>query len=551
MRLSTVRNVERLRDIIETAARHGFGYFFERHSPRELLPHIRKMKPRQVGSRGEHVRKMLEELGPTFVKFGQLLSTRPDVVPQDVLVELRKLQDEVPSFPSETAFSMIEQELGLSVERLFLEIEAEPIAAASIGQVHRAVLPNGDRVIVKVQRPEAEAQIRADIDLLYQVAGLMSEYWTDIFIDPVALVDQFARGIRNELDYHVEARNCERFQKNFAGSQMVHIPRVYWQYTTARVLTLEEMDGVQLVDLDIAAMDMFERKALTALLADTWLKMIYEHGFFHADPHPANILVREDGHISLIDFGIAGRLTEKDRFNLLELFMDVLDEKIERVPRRLESLGVEFPREKEAEFIAEARDVFTKYYGSTLQDIDPVAVLRDIFGVIYRLQLKLPTQYLLLEKTAATLEGIGSQMYPDFNIFEFADPYIRDFLRRRYSPGALLEEGSSQIQGYARMLREFPSQISDALEQVRRGDVSVNFVHRNLEEVLHRFSIMTNRLVLAVIYGSIILGSSIIGLSTEGGPRLLGISIFALLGFTASIFLALALVVSILRSGRH
>jgi ubiquinone biosynthesis protein len=298
-------------------------------------------------------------------------------------------------------------------------------------------------------------------------------------------------------------------------------------------------------------MDMFERKALTALLADTWLKMIYEHGFFHADPHPANILVREDGHISLIDFGIAGRLTEKDRFNLLELFMDVLDEKIERVPRRLESLGVEFPREKEAEFIAEARDVFTKYYGSTLQDIDPVAVLRDIFGVIYRLQLKLPTQYLLLEKTAATLEGIGSQMYPDFNIFEFADPYIRDFLRRRYSPGALLEEGSSQIQGYARMLREFPSQISDALEQVRRGDVSVNFVHRNLEEVLHRFSIMTNRLVLAVIYGSIILGSSIIGLSTEGGPRLLGISIFALLGFTASIFLALALVVSILRSGRH
>jgi ubiquinone biosynthesis protein len=231
--------------------------------------------------------------------------------------------------------------------------------------------------------------------------------------------------------------------------------------------------------------------------------------------------------------------------------MDVLDEKIERVPRRLESLGVEFPREKEAEFIAEARDVFAKYYGSTLQDIDPVAVLRDIFGVIYRLQLKLPTQYLLLEKTAATLEGIGSQMYPDFNIFEFADPYIRDFLRRRYSPGALLEEGSSQIQGYARMLREFPSQISDALEQVRRGDVSVNFVHRNLEEVLHRFSIMTNRLVLAVIYGSIILGSSIIGLSTEGGPRLLGISIFALLGFTASIFLALALVVSILRSGRH
>lgn len=550
MRLATIKNVERMRDIAETAARHGFGYFFERHKLRNLLPR-RRVEPRQLASRGEHIRKMLEELGPTFIKFGQLMSTRPDVVPADILVELRKLQDEVQAFPTEIVYEMIEQELNLSVERLFLEFDSEPVAAASIGQVHRAVLPNGDRVIVKVQRPGAEAQIRADIDLLYQFAGLLQDYWQDIFIEPVALVDQFARTVRSELDYRVEAHNAERFQKNFADDNMVHIPRVYWQYTTGKVLTLEEMPGTQLVDLDLDAMDMFERKALVGLIAETWLKQVYIHGFFHGDPHPANILVENDGTISLIDFGMAGRLSEKDRHNIINLMLDVMNEKMERIPRRMEALGVEFPREKEAEFVAEIRDIFNKYFGVSLEELDPVAVFRDVFGAIYRLRIKLPSQYMLLEKAAATLEGIGTQLYPQFNMFEFARPYGREFLRRRYRPDALAEQGLAEIENYFTMLKDFPGQVADALEQVRRGEVKVNFVHRNLEEFSHRLTVLTNRLVMAIIYAAIILGSSIIGLSTEGGPRILGISMFALFGFMVSGLLALWLVVSIIRSGRH
>lgn len=550
MKLTAIKNVERMREIAETAARHGFGYFFERHNLRNLLPK-KISRPRPQATRGKHIRMMLEELGPTFIKFGQLMSTRPDVVPADILTELRKLQDEVPAFPAETAYEMIEQELKLSVERLFLEFDPEPIAAASIGQVHRAVLPNGDRVIVKVQRPDAESQIRADIDLLYQLASTLHEYWQDIFIDPVALVDQFARGIRSELDYRIEGHNAERFQKNFAGDSMVHIPRVYWQYTTGKVLTLEEMPGVQLVDLDLDAMDMFERKALANLIADTWLKQIYVHGFFHGDPHPANILVENDGTISLIDFGIAGRLSDKDRQNIISLFLDVMNENIERLPKRLESLGVEFPREKEAEFISEARDMFARYYGTSLEELDPVAVFRDIFGAIYRLKLKLPSQYLLLEKAAATLEGIGSQLYPGFNVFEFARPYVRQLLTNRYRPDTLAAQGFTELQNYFSMIKEFPAQFAEAMELVRRGEVKINFVHRNLEDFMHRLTVLTNRLVLAVIYAAIILGSSIIGLSVEGGPRIMGVSLFALLGFMASGFLALWLAVGILRSGRH
>ncbi|MHB9054196.1 MAG: ABC1 kinase family protein [Thermoleophilia bacterium] len=552
MRLaSSIRNADRVRDITEAAVKHGFGYFLERHRLRNLLPAGWRGIPRPVGTRGEHMRRLLEELGPTFVKFGQLLSTRPDTIPEDIIAELRRLQDDVPPFPFEVAEKTVESELGLTIERLFLEFEETPVAAASIGQVYRAVLPNGDRVVVKVQRPEAEAKIRADIDLLYQLAHLLRDHSPfELFFDPVGIVDQFSRGIRNELDYHVEARNAERFQENFYGDGTVRIPKVYWQYSTSRVLTLERLDGTQLVDVDRAAMDLAERRALATTIAQCWLKQVYIDGFFHGDPHPANIMVFGDGTIGLVDFGIAGRLSGEDRQNIINLFLDIMNERIESIPKRLSSLGVDFPRAKEAEFVTETRDMFTRYYGASLDEIDPVTVMRDFFGAIYRLQLKLPSQYLLLERVAATLEGIGKELYPGFNVFEFARPYTREFLRRRNSPENLLARGSREVQGYVSLLREYPQQIHDALEQITGGELRVNFVHRNLEDPMRRFTAVANRLTIAIMLASIILGSSIIGLFAQGGPTVLGISIFALGGFLSAGFFGLWLIVGILRSGR-
>jgi len=466
-------------------------------------------------------------------------------------MELRNLQDDVPPFPLSIAEETIESELGLTIERLFLEFDETPMAAASIGQVHRAVLPNGDLVVVKVQRPEAEARVRSDIDLLYQLAHLIRDHSPmDFFIDPIGLVDQFARGIRNELDYHVEARNAERFRDNFRDDHTVHIPKVYSQYSTSRVLTLEYVDGVQLADVDLAAMDMGARQALATTIAQCWLKQIYIDGFFHGDPHPANIMVLDDGAIGLVDFGIAGRLSDNDRQNIINLFMDIMNERIENIPRRLSSLGVDFPREKEAEFVSETRDLFNKYFGTKLEDIDPVAVFRDIFGSIYRLKLKLPTQYLLLERSAGTLEGIGRQLYPGFNVFEFARPYTREFLRQRYSPENIAVRGGRELQGYFNMLREFPGQLHDSLELMTSGDLKINFVHRNLEEPMRRFTISTNRLVVAIVLAALILGSSIIGLFAQEGPKIMGISVFALFGFITSGLFGLWLVVGILRSGR-
>src|ERR671935_3281846 len=266
------RSIGRLSEIAQVAVKHGFGYFFERHRLTDLFPWIARDGSEELPSeRGRHLREMLEELGPTFVKFGQLLSTRPDIVPPDIVVELQKLQDDVRPVPYAHVEQVIREELGLTIEQAFTRFEERPTAAASIGQVHHAVLPNGDRVAVKVQRPNAPRQIESDIALLYQAARLAKERVRALdFIDAEQIVDEFARSIRGELDYRAEARNAEVFRRNFAGEASVKIPRVYWSYTRERVLVLELLEGTQLADLDIDRLSQLQPRELAYRIAETW-----------------------------------------------------------------------------------------------------------------------------------------------------------------------------------------------------------------------------------------------------------------------------------------
>src|SRR5437763_2356095 len=305
------RTLGRLSEIAQVMVRHGFGYFLEAHKRTDLLPgrpselRLAAASADGASARGQHLRDLLDELGPTFVKFGQLLSTRPDVVPPDIISELRGLQDDVRPFPFEQAERVIVEDLGNSIDRLFLDFEREPVAAASIGQVHRATLPNGKRVAVKVQRPGAPRQIEADVALLYQAARIAKERVRALdFIDAHQLVDEFARSIRQELDYRLEARNADTFHRNFAGHPHVRVPRVFWTYTRTRVLTLEWLDGVQVADLDPERWSLEERRAIAYLMTETWMTMIFRHGFFHGDPHPANVLVLGNAdQIGHVDFG--------------------------------------------------------------------------------------------------------------------------------------------------------------------------------------------------------------------------------------------------------
>jgi ubiquinone biosynthesis protein len=536
------RNLGRLSEIGAVAMRHGFGYLIEGH---------RRHPPDLEGTaRGRHLREMLDELGPTFVKFGQLLSTRPDVVPPDIIQELRGLQDDVRPFPFADVERTVQEELGQPIERLFVEFDETPLAAASIGQVHRAVLPNGRRVAVKVQRPNAPRQIEADLSLMYQAARLVKDRVRALeFIDANDIVDEFARSIRQELDYRLEARNADAFHRDFAGHPHVAIPRVYWTYTRSRVLTLEELEGVQLADLNLDHWSLEQRRNLAYLITEAWMTMIFRKGFFHADPHPANILVLAPDQIGLVDFGLTGRLTDDDMSKLTRLFIDAASENVEALPRRLAALGVQYPKEREEEFVLALREMYARYYGASLQEIDPLQVIREAFGLIYSLNLRLPTRFVMLDKAIATLGSVGVELYPEFNVFEVAKPYARDLMLERFTPRRIALRAQREGLHLAHMAVELPHQIHDTLEQVRDGQIEVGFVHKGLDEFLAKLDPLFNRLTIALIVAGGLIGSGLIGLRSAG-PQLLGLNIVSLAGFVASSVLAIWLLWGVIRSGR-
>ncbi|GAB4251339.1 MAG: AarF/ABC1/UbiB kinase family protein [Thermoleophilia bacterium] len=547
---SRARNLERIRQISEVAVRHGFGYFFERHNLWETL-HLKRRHAPVPANRGRHIRQMLEELGPTFVKLGQLLSTRPDVVPPDVIEELVKLQDQVPGFPMEEVRKVVEQELGLTLERAFVSFDPEPVAAASIGQVHQAVLPGGFSVMVKIQRPQAQRQIERDIELMYQVAEFLKDHVGErLFVDPCRVVEEFAGSITRELDYVLEARNIERIRDNFRNREEVQVPRVYWRYTTHRVLTMEAAEGRTLKSLDLNAIPLSDRRALAETLAHTWFKMILEDGFFHADPHPSNILYQGGNRIALLDFGITGRLSQEDLEQGTRFFLAVMDRDIPAVKRRLRRLGVSWEPSRDAQMTQALEEGFSKYWGASLADVDPRTLLREIFDIIYSLHLELPTRFLLLDKALFELEGVVSALYADFNVFEVARQYARRLLQERLYPWRISSRLERSAAEYADVFRDYPFQIHRVLQEAQEGRLAIQFVHRGLDEVIHRFDLISNRIVVALITISIGVSSTFVAVQVEGGPQLFGLSVWGVPGILAAAVFGVWLMWAIMRSGR-
>jgi ubiquinone biosynthesis protein len=549
------RNLGRMSEIAQVAVRHGFGYFLETHRLTHLLPWPRRPAALDAElsptARGQHLREMLDELGPTFVKFGQLLSTRPDIVPPDIITELRALQDDVKPFPFSEVQRVIAEELELPLEKLFLEFEEQPMAAASIGQVHRAVLPNGRRVAVKVQRPEAPRKIEADLALLYQAARLAKERLRALdFIDARELVDEFARSIRHELDYRQEGRNAQAFHRHFAGHPHVRIPRVYWSYSRQRVLTLEMIQGTQLADIELDDFTLEERNRLATLLTETWMTMIFRNGFFHGDPHPANILVISDDQIGLVDFGQAGKLSDDDISKMTALFIDAASENVDVLAKRLGDLGVRYERSREAELQAELRELYYKYYGARLAEIDPMQVVREAFALIYSQNLRLPTRFVILDKAIATLASVTTELHPDFNVFEVAKPYARDLMMHRYTPHRMLRRATKETRALAQVIRETPYQWHEVLEQARHGQLELVFRHKGLDELAHKLDVVFNRLVIALVVAGGLIGSSLIGIFAKNGPHVMGLHVISFIGFLLSGILGVWLLIGVVKSGR-
>jgi ubiquinone biosynthesis protein len=317
------------------------------------------------------------------------------------------------------------------------------------------------------------------------------------------------------------------------------------------VLTLEWLEGTHVADVDSMAMTLDERRELAYLIAETWMTMIFRHGFFHGDPHPANILVLEEaGTIGLVDFGAAGKLSDDDMSKLTRLFIDAASENIDALPKRLADLGVRYPKQREQELLVELRELYYRYYGASLREIDPIQVIREAFQLIYSMNLRLPTRYLLLDRAIATVGSVGAELYPDFNVFEVAQPYAHGLLLERFTPERMARRARRDAVRYANVIREAPFQWHDFMEQIRDGQIEVGFVHKGLDEFIESIQRVFNRLVIALIVTGGLIGSSLIGIFAKAGPHVLGINAISVVGFALSTVLGLWLLWGVVRSGR-
>lgn len=542
-------NLARFSQIGRVLARHGFGFIFDvRRERREKKVFQEFLAP----NFGVRLRRALDDLGPTFVKFGQLLSTRSDILPEAVLVELQKLQDTATPVPLETALAVVEAELGAPASEVFEEFDPELLGAASIGQVYRAVLRSGEVVAVKVQRPKARARVEADLELMREFADFVDRrFGRRIFVDVRGLVAEFEEVIRRELDYRAEAESARRFAANFAGTPVV-VPKVYLELTTSKVLTTGYIEGTRFRDIRPLLLPPAERRRIASMGAEAIFRMAFEHGFFHGDPHPGNLMLTPAGELALLDFGMVGYMSRGDIEALSGLFIAVIRRDAPAALRGLEELGVRYAPEVRGDLVQELREFLHKYSGLTVGEVTLGQALTELISIVRRYRLRVPPVFPLLTKALVTAEGISRSIDPTLNVYEIARPYARRLLRERAEPGYLLEATRERALEYARYAEELPEQLRRILAEFEDGELEVRLRHRGIDELVGEIDVLANRLVFAVVTAALLVGSSMLGAFERGGPEVpyLGVPVVSFIGFSLAVLLATLLIAVIFRSNR-
>jgi len=550
-----LRDVPRLHEITVVLIRHGFGDLVRRAGVAGVLERAGQVlrwghrEPAEPVTPAQRARLALAELGPTFVKLGQVLATRVDLFPPDWIAEFERLQNDVPPVPFEALLPEMERALGRSPLETFRNVERHSLGSASIAQVHGAKLPDGTSVVLKVRRPGIGPKVEADLRILTYLAGMMeSEMPEARRFQLVQMVNEFGRSMRRELDLTLEARAQERFAQNFAGDPNIVIPRIYWDFTREGMNVQDRMEGI--AGNDLAAVDAagLDRKLLARRGADAVLKMILVDGYFHADPHPGNVFYLPGNRVAMIDFGMAGRLTDRRRGEIVNMLW--------ALSRRDEAGIVEVLLDwvkdgevDEARLAAEVSDMIFDYGKLALKDLRVSAVLQDIAGLMRRHSIVLPSDLALLFKALITVEGLGRQLDPEFQLVDHITPFLQQLMQERYQPATLLQRGRRRLVELANLAGRVPEDLRQLLREARRGRMKIDLDLKRLDHFGHQLDRSANRLTVGIVTAALIVGSSIV-MTVGGGPTLVGLPLFGLLGFLLAVIAGAWLLVSIWRSGR-
>lgn len=554
--LNVMRDISRLQEITTVFIRYGWGDVARRLGVIGVLERAGRILRWNEAEEivrldpAVRVRRAFEDLGPTFVKLGQVLATRVDMFPPGWVSEFEKLQSDVPPVPFETLLPQLVKVLGASPLDIFCEVQPTPVAAASIAQVHQARLKDGTEVVLKIRRPEIEQKIEADLRILAHIAQLLeSELPESRRYQPVQVVAEFSRSLRHELDLAREARNIDRFAHNFADDETVLIPRVYWEWTSTIMNVQQRIIGIpgnNLAAVDAAGLD---RKILAARGADAVLKMILIDGYFHADPHPGNVFYLPENRLAMLDFGMVGRLTHERRNQIVDLLAALA----RRNEQGMLDVLLEWTGDAsvdDSKLAADVSDLVVNYENVQLKDVRLSVLLQEITMIMREHSLTLPSDLTLLFKALITLEGLGRQLDPEFHLISRLEPFVARVIRERYTPSALLQKGWQDFNQLYDLVTGLPRDLGRLIREIRRGKFRIDLDLKRLDHFGQQIDRSANRLTMAIMTASLVIGSSIV-MTVEGGPTLFGLPLFGLLGFLLAFVNSLWIILSIWRSNRH
>lgn len=550
-----IRSIRRYLNIVRVLSRYGFDQVLELMGLADVVARSRRLFRHSMPdiarlTAAERMRLALEELGPTFVKLGQILSTRSDVIPNAFVREFEKLQDNVPSFSFEEVLSQITDGLGGPVEQFFTEIDPVSLAAASIAQVHRARLITGEDVVIKVRRPGIVDVVESDISALLALAGLAERHvpGSELY-DPVGIVREFARTIRREMDFTREGHTIEKFRDNFIKTPWMYFPKVYWEQSSRAILTMEYIAGVKVSDHGKLFEQGLDPELIARRGADSFLEMVLNHGFFHGDVHPGNVLILPDNVICLLDYGIVGRLDDDLKKFLTDILAAIVNRDMDEIVSLLLFAG---DISDTMDIRALKRDLFNfidSYYEIPLKEIQVGRMLMEFIEIITLYNIRISSDLMMLVKSLVLVEGMGRMLDPAFDMVEHLRPFIVKAIRQKYSPLRISRDVNQILSSYLNLARNIPRDLKEIINRINRNKFKIDLEHRGLDKFTADFDRSINRLSTSMILAAMIIGSSII-MQTDKGPKAMGFPVLALMGYTVAGVVGLWLVYAIIRSGR-